>query len=313
MVKKSIFAAQEREHRLDSLGDTLSELAQIVDFKAIAEDVDAAVPRPDRSAGGRPPFPTELMVRILVVQSLHNLSDEQTEFQLLDRLSFQRFVGLRHSSQVPDRTTIWNFKERLVKAGVKDIVFESFNRQLSALGYVARSGQMVDATLVPTPTQRMTDEEREQIRAGEKPEGWSEPKLRQKDADSDWTKKHGKWVHGMKLSVSTDCRYKLMRKVKVSPANEHDSRHFEDVIDETNTSREIYADKGYVGQEREKRLVSKGYRPKIQRKAKQGKPLSDCQKRRNRKIASIRARVEHPFLCHFGADGSILPASKAVA
>lgn len=56
------------------------------------------------------------MVRILLIQQLFNLSDEQMEFQLLDRLSFQRFAGLRDSSQIPDRTTIRTFKERLIKA-----------------------------------------------------------------------------------------------------------------------------------------------------------------------------------------------------
>jgi hypothetical protein len=74
-------------------------MEQHVDFAALAAEVDLAAPRPSRERGGRPPFPTELMVRVLLIQQLFNLSDEQMEFQLLDRLSFQRFVGLRASSQ----------------------------------------------------------------------------------------------------------------------------------------------------------------------------------------------------------------------
>jgi IS5 family transposase len=64
------------------------------------------------------------MVRVLLIQQLFNLSDEQMEFQLLDRLTFQRFVGLRAGSQIPDRTTIWSFKVRLIQAGASESVFE---------------------------------------------------------------------------------------------------------------------------------------------------------------------------------------------
>ena len=110
MMKPNLFAAQEREAKLSKLGDSLELLERHVDFAALAAAVDQAAPRPGRERGGRPPFPTEVMVRILLIQQLFNLSDEQMEFQLLDRLSFQRFAGLRHSSQIPDRTTIWTFK-----------------------------------------------------------------------------------------------------------------------------------------------------------------------------------------------------------
>lgn len=106
MIKHKLFADQEREAKLNELGDTLRVLEQHVNFAALATSVDHAAPRPSREHGGRPPFPTELMVRVLLIPQLFNLSDEQMEFQLLDCLSFQHFVGLRHSSQIPDRTTI---------------------------------------------------------------------------------------------------------------------------------------------------------------------------------------------------------------
>lgn len=75
------------------------------------------------------------------------------EFQLLDRLRFQRFVGLRHSSQIPDHTTIWNFKERLIQARVSETVSDAINRQLSRHGCMERDGQMIDASMVQTPKQ----------------------------------------------------------------------------------------------------------------------------------------------------------------
>jgi IS5 family transposase len=89
MIKTSLFADQEREAKLNKLGDALQVMEQHVDFTALAAEVDLAAPRPSRERGGRLPFPTELM-----------------EFQLLDRLSFQRFVGLRASSPIPNGTTI---------------------------------------------------------------------------------------------------------------------------------------------------------------------------------------------------------------
>jgi IS5 family transposase len=85
------------------------------------------------------------MVTGMVLQQLYNLSDEQMELQLLDRLSFQRFVGLRHSSQIPDRTTFWTFKERLVNANASDTLFETMNRELDKHGYLARCRQIIDA------------------------------------------------------------------------------------------------------------------------------------------------------------------------
>jgi hypothetical protein len=153
MIKVSLFAEQERETKLDKIGDALSKLAEHVDFAALAAEIDEAAPRPGRERSGRPPFPTELMIRVLVIQQIYKLSDEQMEFQLLDRRSLQRFVGLRQSAQAPDRTTIWTFKERLIKAGATERIFEAVSRQLDRQGYIARGGQMIDASIVPVPKQ----------------------------------------------------------------------------------------------------------------------------------------------------------------
>ena len=295
MIKHSLFADQEREAKLNELGDTLRLLEQHVDFAALAASVDHAAPRPSRERGGRPPFSTELMVRVLLIQQLFNLSDEQMEFQLLDRLSFQRFVGLRTSSQIPDRTTIWTFKERLIKAGASETVFDAVNRQLSRHGYMARGGQMIDASIVQTPKQSIKKAEKDLLAEQAMPADWSPAKRRQKDVEARWTKKHDKSFFGYKLSASADKRYKLIRKIKISAASEHDTLHFEAVIDPANTSGDIYADKGYVDGEREARLKDQGWRMHIQHKGSKDKPLSEAQQRRNRRIASPRARVEHVF------------------
>ena len=294
-IKESLFAAEEREAKLNQLGDVLQLLERHVDFSAVAAAIDQAAPRPSRERGGRPPFPTELMVRALILQQLYNLSDEQMESQLLDRLSFQRFVGLRRISQIPDCSTFWKLRERLLVAGASEALFEAANRELAKHCYIERGGQIVDASIVPVPKQRIGQDEKELIRQQATPADWSPAQRRQKDTEATWTKKHGKSYFGYKLSTSADERYKLFRKIKVSTASEHHTRHLEDVLDTAITRRDLYGDKGYVDGDREARLKSRGWRVHIQRKAAKGKPLSDCQNRRNNRIARTRARVEHVF------------------
>ena len=292
MIKTSLFADQEREAKLNKLGDALQVMEQHVDFAALAAEVDLAAPRPSRERGGRPPFPTELMVRVLLIQQLFNLSDEQMEFQLLDRLSFQRFVGLRASSQIPDRTTIWTFKERLIQAGASESVFDAVNRQLARHGYIARGGQMIDASIVEAPRQSLSKEEKAIVSEGAMPADWKPAKRRQKDMDARWTKKHGKSYFGYKVSANADKRYKLVRKIKVSTASEHDTTHFEDVLDPANTNRDILADKGYVDGEREARLSKQDWRMHIQRKGTKDKPIPMRQSEVDNMLAQMQEREE---------------------
>ena len=100
-IKTSLFAAEEREQKLDRKGDLLSALEKHVSFAALAAEIDRVAPRPTGKQGGRPPYPTELMVRALVLQHLYNLSDEALEYQLLDRLSFQQHPGCQHLVVIP--------------------------------------------------------------------------------------------------------------------------------------------------------------------------------------------------------------------
>ena len=305
-IKTSLFAAEEREQKLDRKGDLLSTLGKHVSFAALAAEIDRIAPRPSDKQGGRPPYPTELMVRALVLQHLYNLSDEALEYQLLDRLSFQRFCGLRHSSSIPDANTLWVFRERVSAAGGADALFDAVQRQLQRHGFIARGGQIVDATLVEAPRQHLRKEEKALLEQDAIPADWTPAQRRQIDIDASWTKKHGKSYHGYKLSISADRQYKLIRKRHVSTAKEHDTNHFEGVLDLANTSREVWADKGYEDKAREQRLNQNGWRLHIQHKAKKGKPQSECQKRRNTRIAKPRARVEHVFGAMVAMGGKLL-------
>lgn len=295
-IKRSLFAAEERERKIDALGDPLAVLERHIDFGAIADEVEAAAPRPSSERGGRPPYPTEVMVRILTLKHLYNLADETLEFQLLDRRSFQRFCGLTETASIPDRTTIWHFEQRLVQANAGEAIFAAVQRQLTMSGYSARCGQIVDATLVEAPRQHLNDGERRLVEDEQAtPVDWSPHQRRQRDTDARWTKKHGRSYFGYKLSVNVDAKYKVIRRCVVSDAAEHDVRHLDALLDPGNTSPAVYGDKGYAGRRVEQGLREQGYQPEIQRKAPAGKRLAKPQRSRNRRIARTRARGEHVF------------------
>ena len=135
------------------------------------------------------------------------------------------------------------------------------------------------------------------------PADWEPAKRRQKDTDATWTKKHGKSCFGNKLSVNADSRYKLIRTIETDTARVHDSQHFEAVLDRTNTSLDVYADRNHPRHARESDLRINGYRPQIQRRGTSKRKLSECQQRRNHRIAKVRARVEHVFAGISQMDG----------
>ena len=293
-IKTDLFADHYHKQSIDRLGDPLTEIETCIDFVALAAEVDRIAPRPVSPQGGRPPFPTETMVRILVLKRLYNLSDEQMEYQLLDRMSYKRFCGLAQATNIPDRTTVWVFENRIGAAGAKAI-FDGVATQLLRKGFMARGGQIVDATLVPAPKQHLTKSDKEMLKADAMPADWSPAKRRQKDLDATWTKKHGKSHHGYKLSVNVDKQHKFIRKIVTDTASTHDSLHFEAVMDPSNTNRDVYADRGYPSEARDAWLKVNGYRNRIQRKGHRNKPLSEAQQGRNQRIAKTRARVEHAF------------------
>jgi len=82
------------------------------------------------------------------VQTLYTLSDDQTEYQIKDRLSFMRFVGLELCDLVPDAKTIWLYRETLARVGAFERLFERFHTMLRNEGWLAMGGQIVDATVI---------------------------------------------------------------------------------------------------------------------------------------------------------------------
>ena len=154
------FDVDERLRRLSDLGDQLLAFTEAVDFEMFRADLDAALADADGSKGGRPPMDAVMMFKVLVLQALYGLADEQTEFQISDRLSFMRFLGLDLHGRVPDARTIWLFRELLTRAKAIDVLFARFDAHLRDRGYLAMGGQMIDASIIAAPRQRNTDAEK---------------------------------------------------------------------------------------------------------------------------------------------------------
>jgi transposase, IS5 family len=164
----------DRLAELSAKGDSPERVQALVDFEMFRVALEAAVPRADRSKGGRPAFDHVLMFKVLILQAMHAVSDERTEFLIKDRLSFMRFLGLGLADTVPDANTIWTFREALKKADAIDSLFRRFDEALRSEGFLAMSGQIVDATIVATRKHRNAIEEKKAIKEGQIPADWKD-------------------------------------------------------------------------------------------------------------------------------------------
>src|SRR6266436_4759341 len=300
MGQKGFFDIERRLEAISAKGDPLETIKKMVrwdDFRADIEAVTETKPEERQSNAGRKPYDTILKFKIVVLQSLHNLSDEQTEYLIRDRLSFMRFLDLELEDPVPDATTIWLFREALAQAGLIDKLFERFGQHLETEGYIARGGQIIDATIVSVPKQRNTKEENEAIKAGKTPEGWEKQpaKNAQKDKDARWTKKNDESFYGYKNHLGVDKAHKLIRKWDATDAAVHDSQKLDDVLDLSNTGNGVWADSAYRSVQIEAGLKAKGLQSHIHRRAARNRPLSERQKSANTTRSKVRARVEHVF------------------
>lgn len=298
-MQHGLFDLEFRLEKIDSNGDPLRKLADMIDWEMFRAELESARDRDKerKSPAGRKPWDAVLMFKILILQSLYGLSDDAAEFQILDRLSFMRFLGLTPGGAVPDAKTIWLFRSQLTEAGAIDALFDRFDRFLTNHGYAARRGQIVDASIVPVPVQRNTRAENEAIRRGETPEGWEEnpAKMRQKDTDAAWTKKHDKSYYGYKNHANVDVEHKLIRVWEVTDASVHDSLMLRVLLDEDNTSAEVYGDAAYRSRAIEDLLREGNYNSRIHSKAARGRPLSELEKKGNKTKSRTRARIEHVF------------------
>ena len=240
--------------------------------------------RPYYSDGkkGRPPMGLELMLRIYFLQQWFNLSDPQAEESIYDRNSFQRFLGLDLlSGKVPDETTILNFRHLLERHNLGQELFMCINEMLENKGLLLKEGTIVDATIIHAPKSTKNADKK-------------------RDPEMSSTRKHNQFYFGMKAHIGTQSRGKpLVHSVTVSTAKDHDKKHMDKVLH--GQEQVICGDKGYIDREDKRRARKRGVSYLVMDKIARGrcgvksKSLSIRKTKKNKKIASLRAKVEHVF------------------
>lgn len=288
---------KKRQSKLEERKDKLQDLNRLIPWERFRVQLKVLEAQQRKSPAGRKPIDPIVLLKMLVLKSLYNLSNEEVEYQAHDRGSFRRFLGLEEEGEIPDATTVGNFEKKLQEAGLIEVLFEEFEGFLRESGYEAKGGQIIDATLVPVPIQRNRKEENEKLKQGEIPEEWQEKphKLAQKDTTAQWTQKNGKSYFGYKNHISIDKEHGFIRRYSVTDASVHDSQQLGAVLDPDNQGREIWADSAYRSENTEAGLEALGYISHIHERAYRNRPLSEEAIASNREKSKTRAKVEHVF------------------
>ena len=269
MTSLTSFAFQEEYKRVKRLGDKLSEIDSLIDWEKFRPIV-ANMYDNKSEKGGRPNIDEIVMVKLLILQEWHGLSDPELERQVTDRISFRKFLGFPET--IPDYTTVWLFRERLQDTGKDKEIWRELQRQLDAKGLKVKKGVIQDATFITAdPGHTKADE----------PRGDDSKTRRSKDGT--WTKKGDKSHFGYKLHTKSDTEYQLIREQETTTASVHDSQ-----IDLSEPGEVSYRDRGYSG------AKSRGYDAAMKKGAR-GHPIGIRDKLRNKRISRKRAPVERPY------------------
>jgi len=304
MKQKGFFDENDRLKELSELGDPLEKLNKYIQWENFRGILKRTLEKEAKGPGGRPPYDYVMMFKILILQKMYNMADDKTEYQIKDRLSFQRFLGLQLCDTVPDAKTIWHFKEELNNAKILDTVFYRFVEQLEQKGIITHSGSIVDATFVDVPKQRNTKDENKETKEGKTPREWEKKKNRNKKAQKDvtarWITKNKERHYGYKNHVNVDKKSKIITKYRVTSAEVHDSQELKNLINKKK-DRRLYGDSAYTGEEVQK-CIPKKILNRIHEKGYRNCPLTKTQMRENTAKSKIRARVEHVFraIHHYG-------------
>jgi len=294
---RGLFEDQFRQEKITNMKDPLEQLNHFIRWEDFRPVIDKAFAVTDPSLGGRPPFDRVMLFKVLVLQRMYNLSDDNTEYQILDRHSFCKFLGIESYAQVPDSKTIWHYREQLKKHEIIHEIFSLFTEKLQNASLMLKDGAIIDASIVQVPRQRNTREENKQVRDGEIPEEWKDKpnKLEQKDLDADWVKKNGKTFYGYKNHIKIDNGSKLITCYAITPASVNDGAMLEDLLDENEAGQPLYADSAYSGKNCANVIKSAKMENHTHEKAYRYKKLSQEQKEQNTIKSKTRARVEHVF------------------
>ncbi len=175
-----------RLSKLSKLGDPLERLNEGVEFELFRGMLESSLVKLSNGKGGRPPYDYVMMFKIVIIQRYYNLSDEQVEYQINDRMSFMRFLDLTIADDIPDSRTVWNFREQLTDLEIIEPLFNLFLKELETLGLVINEGKIVDASFIEVPKQRNKKNINKIIKSNKIPEEWKDKprKLSQKDTDA---------------------------------------------------------------------------------------------------------------------------------
>jgi len=286
-----------RLSKLSQLGDPLEKLNKGIDFEIFRPILEDGLSNEPKGPGGRPPYDYVMMFKIMILQRYFNLSDDQAEYQINDRMSFMRFLDLSIADDIPDSKTIWEFREKITDLDLVEELFSMFLNELERLNLIVHEGKIIDASFVEVPRGRNSRAENKQIKAGEIPERFeANPHVKsQKDTDARWTQKNKVNYFGYKNHAKIDASSKIVVKYAVTDASVHDSQLTEELLDENDKGEDFYADSAYSGEPQEKIITAKEMNNKVCEKGVRNRPLTEEQKANNREKSRVRSRVEHIF------------------
>ena len=293
-----LFDDADITQQLSAIGNPLEMISKVIDFEIFRGNLESKLLNSNKkSNAGAKPYDVVMMLKILILQRYYGLGDTQIEYQILDRLSFKKFLGLSSGDKVPDEKTVWAFRENATRSGVIEELFEQFNQLLVSKELIINEGKMVDASFTVAPRQRNTREENQIIKEGKGDELWNEKpnKKKHKDIDARWTKKNGVTFYGYKNHVKVDSKSKFIDTYLVTDASVHDSQPLDDLLELKDDAQDLYADSAYTGADQDKVIAKYKLNNQVHQKGYRNKPLSEQEKQSNKEKSKIRARVEHVF------------------
>ena len=237
-----------------------------------------------KAGRGRRRYPLRAMLRVHCVQLWYNLSDRLMEDMLYEAESVRRFTDLRLTGPLPDETTILKFRHLLEKHSLGEQLFEAINAHLAEQGHSLRRGTIVDASIVAAPS------------STKNAKGERDPEMHQ-------TKKGKQWYFGMKAHIGVDAESGLTHSVAATAANESDVVMAHELLH--GAEEEVHADAGYtgIGKREEHRGRDVEWRVAMKPGRRRRLDKSASAEAAAQRKASVRAKVEHPFLYvkrHFG-------------
>lgn len=295
---RGLFDEQETCQKLSAIGNPLEKINNVIDFEMFREVLETKILNENKkNNAGAKPYDIVMMFKIMILQRYYGLGDTQIEYQILDRLSFKKFLGLESGDKVPDEKTVWAFREKLTQKGLVEEIFVLFSNHLESKGLIINEGKMVDASFTVAPRQRNTREENKIIKEGRGDELWNDNphKKRHKDTDARWTKKNNETFYGYKNHTKVDTKSKFIDRYGITDASVHDSQPLDELLTEEDEGQDFHADSAYTGDDQKTVIDKYKMNNQVNEKGYRNKPLTATQKANNKQKSKTRARVEHVF------------------